>query len=298
MNIDDIVLNKIAPEFGVGVILEIEGENAVVHWENFDKAKIMRMSFLELAGPGTLPPKNPLIHQEKGKKPSRPNLAHIGGQKDNSASFSVLVDCFIRKYPAMCDDPEFIIDEYGYKEKASFNFKSVLAPEKISSLLEQNLFSELVNLAMDALSPKYSNLLDPQFEAARLKSRLKTSKLHERFARALYRLLDNTLDKQITFNTYADLLGEIKMDTWPVTTLPLFLLDYEKYICVKPFGLQYVASSCDRHIDTRRPPTWEKYGRVLDFATHLKTKLERETSIHPKDMIDLQSFIYVCHKYK
>jgi hypothetical protein len=292
MKVGDIVIHPGMPELGAGIILRIEDNKAHIRWEDASARPIWLLPYLQLAPAGTPPPPERPVPPKILRGPSNKS-------RPTSPSFTALVSRFTQKYPGLCDDQQFIKDEYGYKAEASAHFQSVVASAQLDSLIEQKSFSEAVSLILDMVGPKHSNLLYPRVggEYYHLRKILDDHKRHERFTFAFCALLDTTADLQKAFDSYVDLLGEIDADVWPNATLPLFLLDYENHIFVKPASFNMVASSCDYHIDCRRPPTWEKYSRILEFASYLKTKLHQETVIVTKNMIDLQSFIYVCHKY-
>ena len=287
MKTGDLVIHPGIPSLGIGIILRVnkgsDGElTAYTRWDN-SPAKGYKAAFLQLAPPGTPIP-------EKFLQPFDEAL------NKKSTSFDGLVKRFLQKYPESFYDPAYLQDERDYKVNASVYFASIRSAGQIASLLGQERFSEIVSLALEVFGPKHTNLLYPKFDGdyPRLKKGLDAQTTHELFARSLHGLLASSADTQAAFDEYATMLDEIGADTWPNATIPLFLADYENYVFVKPTIFLATAELCDYRIDCSRPITWKKYRAILDFCSHLKTKLARDWNIHARDMIDVQSFIYVA----
>ena len=241
----------------------------------------------------------------QGKPCTKPRPQKVGKSSPKPHAtprqFTALVEIFIRKFPGLCNDPTYLNEEYNYKAEASAHFQAVIESGQIKALVEQQRFADAVTLILNALGPNHSNLLYARYETGEyrlLQNGLQDPKIHERFVHAFCNLLGGAPDQQKAFDAYMDILGDIGADVWPTATLPLFFRDNEKHIFVKPQCFRFAASHCGWRIDCSRPPTWSKYVGILEFVAHLKTRLDNETEIVAKNMIDMQSFIYACEKYK
>jgi hypothetical protein len=101
------------------------------------------------------------------------------------------------------------------------------------------------------------------------------------------------------FKTFAQMLHEIRAASWPVATYFLFLAFHETQIFLKPLVTQPFAEICRVIIDYDPTVNWLTYKKVLDLAQHTKNELIKlgQEKLVPKDMIDVQSFMWIVVKY-
>ena len=78
--------------------------------------------------------------------------------------------------------------------------------------------------------------------------------------------------------------------TWPVTTVFGFIAQPETHIFLKPMVTKRAAEEYGFDFMYKSRPNWETYNSLIAFAK----QVDRDTSdLRPKDMIDLQGFIWV-----
>jgi hypothetical protein len=78
--------------------------------------------------------------------------------------------------------------------------------------------------------------------------------------------------------------------TWPVATVFGFIAQPEKHIFLKPLVTRAAAQRYGFDFHYESAPNWKTYGSLADFAEQVR---EDQRSLGPRDMIDLQSFIWV-----
>jgi len=78
--------------------------------------------------------------------------------------------------------------------------------------------------------------------------------------------------------------------THPVVTVFGFIAQPEAHIFLKPKVTQKAAREYNFNFPYRSRPSWEVYSGLLEFARQIKLDLK---SLKPRDMIDVQSFIWV-----
>ena len=80
------------------------------------------------------------------------------------------------------------------------------------------------------------------------------------------------------------------MLTWPLVTVFGFIANPAEHIFLKPRVTQEAVKvyGCDFKYVPK--PNWQTYQSLLDFAERIKKDVK---DMKPRDMIDLQSFIWV-----
>jgi hypothetical protein len=78
--------------------------------------------------------------------------------------------------------------------------------------------------------------------------------------------------------------------TWPLVTVFGFIAQPDRHMFLKPNVTRRAASRYGFEFDYRSKPSWDIYACLLAFAEQVR---KDQRALHPKDMIDLQSFIWV-----
>jgi hypothetical protein len=78
--------------------------------------------------------------------------------------------------------------------------------------------------------------------------------------------------------------------TWPLVTVFGFIAQPAVHMFLKPMVTRAAAAAygVDFHYSSR--PNWNTYASVLDFARVVRRDV---ADLRPRDMIDMQSFIWV-----
>ena len=78
--------------------------------------------------------------------------------------------------------------------------------------------------------------------------------------------------------------------TWPLVTVFGFIARPDQHIFLKPNVTKIAAQKYGFDFHYQSKPNWETYASLLEFA---ETVRRENHDLKPRDMIDLQSFIWV-----
>ena len=116
-----------------------------------------------------------------------------------------------------------------------------------------------------------------------------------RFAEGLYDWLYGREAMPRRFDRWYATLGALprrqtRVLTWPVVTVFGFIAIPATHIFLKPAATRTAARAYGYPFDYRSPPNWDTYASLIEFADVVRAD---QGALHPRDMIDLQSFIWV-----
>lgn len=199
---------------------------------------------------------------------------------------------FLRFFHEGFRDETYIAWERGYKQRASERWKEHLAQPVFRRLLAERDYAEISSRAMKSLSG--TNLLF-SFESMALRDALRTPAGGRSFAEGLYQLLHGRSALETRFENWCDVVASLpkkqsRVFTHPVVTVFGFLAQPETHIFLKPTVTRTAAARYGFDFSYRSRPSWEVYRSLLDFAAVLEADLP---DLKPRDMIDIQSFIWV-----
>jgi hypothetical protein len=78
--------------------------------------------------------------------------------------------------------------------------------------------------------------------------------------------------------------------TWPIVTVFPFLAQPDRHIFLKPNVTRVAAAQYGFDLPYQSRPNWRTYASLLDLAERVRADLR---DLHPRDMIDVQSFLWV-----
>jgi hypothetical protein len=78
--------------------------------------------------------------------------------------------------------------------------------------------------------------------------------------------------------------------TWPLVTVFGFIAQPSQHIFLKPNVTRIAAKEYGINFAYRSRPNWDTYASLLEFA---ETVRRDQRALKPRDMIDLQSFMWV-----
>ena len=78
--------------------------------------------------------------------------------------------------------------------------------------------------------------------------------------------------------------------TWPLVTVFGFIAQPDVHVFLKPNVTRFAARAYDFDFLYASRPNWETYESLLRFTRQLQSDL---SDLKPRDMIDLQSFLWV-----
>jgi hypothetical protein len=199
---------------------------------------------------------------------------------------------FLRFFPDGFYDETYIDWERGYKQAAHEQWESALGAQEYRALLKAGEYAEVARRAVQIESR--TNLLF-SFEKMALRDAVRLADGAELFARGLYDFLHGRRPTLHRFEQWCATVGALprrqtRVLTWPVVTVFGFVAQPEAHVFLKPNVTRAAAREYGFDFDYRSTPNWDTYASLLGFAR----TVERDVAdLRPRDMIDLQSFIWV-----
>ena len=199
---------------------------------------------------------------------------------------------FLRFFPDGFRDETYVDWERDYKWAAHQRWNETLSRHEHAALLKKRQFDEIARRAVTIESR--TNLLF-SFEKMALRDAVRMKGGAERFATGLYDFLHSAGDDQERFERWRDVVAELprkqtRVLTWPIVTVFGFIARPDRDIFLKPNVTREAAKAYDFDFVYHSKPEWETYRSLLDFA---ETVRRDQRDLRPRDMIDLQSFIWV-----
>jgi hypothetical protein len=115
------------------------------------------------------------------------------------------------------------------------------------------------------------------------------------FAEGLYEFLYGRGSEQGKFERWCEVVGTLprrqtRVLTWPVVTIFGFLALPDAHFFLKPMVTRLAAREYGFDFEYRSRPNWATYSSLLEFARTVSRDLR---DLRPRDMIDIQSFLWV-----
>ena len=199
---------------------------------------------------------------------------------------------FLRFFPGGFQDETYFDWERGYKQTAHETWEAELGKTKFRKLLDAGDDAQIAATAVRIESR--TNLLF-SFEKMALRDAVKPPQGARAFAEGLYDFLHGRGDLRGRFERWRDVVGALprrqtRVLTWPVLTVFGFIAQPDTHVFLKPNVTRLAAREYgfDFHYASR--PAWDTYKSLLDFAEAIRHDLR---GMRPKDMIDIQSFMWV-----
>ncbi len=199
---------------------------------------------------------------------------------------------FLRFFPKGFYDETYLDWERNYKWRSHQTWCEQLDRAQYRSLLLRGEFSEIAQRAVRIESR--TNLLF-SFEKMALRDAVKTRAGARTLARGLFDFLYSRATPQVRFEQWCDTIAALprrqtRVLTWPLVTVFGFIAQPDEHMFLKPNVTRIAAEryGFDFHYQSR--PSWETYRSLYDFAAQLRQDLR---DLRPRDLIDIQSFIWV-----
>jgi hypothetical protein len=199
---------------------------------------------------------------------------------------------FLRYFKEGFDDDTYFDWERGYKEQAHARWNELLHPRELRRLVRTKQDGEVARRAV-AIEGR-TNLLF-SFEKMAVRDALRSSAGARTFARGLLDLIDEPGSLKARFERWTAAIAALprlktRVLTWPVVTVFGFLARPDEQIFLKPTVTRRAANAYGFDFEYASRPNWNTYSSLLAFASQLQRDL---ATLKPRDMIDLQSFIWV-----
>ncbi|HZY15785.1 MAG TPA: hypothetical protein VFE74_04105 [Ramlibacter sp.] len=198
-------------------------------------------------------------------------------------------------YPDGFEDETYLVAERSHKERAHLEWEAELGPAAFRKLLARGEFRAVADVAVRVESR--ANLLF-SFERMALRDAVKTPAGARLFACELYAFLYGPGPTQRKFTDWVEALADLpqrqsRVLTWPVATVFGFIARPDRHLFFKPRALRKAAHHYGYALDYSTRPSWHLYQDLLTFAAVVRRDLDRKPRFRPRDMIDLQSFMWV-----
>jgi hypothetical protein len=205
-------------------------------------------------------------------------------------------------YPDGFADETYLVAERSYKERAHLEWQAELGPAEFRKLLARGEFRQIADTAVRIES--HTNLLF-SFEKMALRDAVKTAAGARLFATELYGFLWGRGPQQRKFEDWVQAVADLprrqtRVLTWPIVTVFGFIARPDRHLFLKPMVTRRAARRYGFDFDYGSEPTWEVYRSLQTFAAIIRRDLDRKPGFKARDMIDLQSFIWVqgSHEYE
>jgi hypothetical protein len=201
---------------------------------------------------------------------------------------------FLRYFPNGFRDGTYIAWEREYKWETHRRWQEVLSHQEFLRLLRQRQFGEVALRAIRVEQQSRHSMIF-SFEKMALRDAVKAGSGAKDFAEGLYDFLHGSLSTEKRFGNWVSAIGSLprkqtRVLTWPLVTVFGFIAQPDVHIFLKPKVTRIAANKYGFDFDYKPKPSWETYAGLLEFADAVR----RDTrDLRPRDMIDLQSFIWV-----
>ncbi|MBA3650578.1 MAG: hypothetical protein H0W66_03610, partial [Chthoniobacterales bacterium] len=198
----------------------------------------------------------------------------------------------MRYFPDGFREETYIDWERAYKWSAHERWAEVLGPKEFKRLLATGRYAEIAAHAVRIESR--TNLLF-SFEKMALRDAVKSAAGAKRFATGLFEFLHGRDDDEARFTRWCETVAALprrqtRVLTWPLLTVWGFIAQPEEHFFLKPNVTRRAAEAYGFEFKYQSKPNWETYSNLLQLAERVRRDLR---DLRPRDMIDLQSFLWV-----
>ena len=199
---------------------------------------------------------------------------------------------FLRFFPGGFRDETYLDWERNYKWEAHERWESALGRAAYRRLLADGAYEQV---AAHAVSTESRTNLLFSFEKMALRDAVKPAAGARAFATGLYDFLYGAGSEARKFERWCEVVASLprrqtRVLTWPVVTVFGFIARPDAHIFLKPNVTRAAAREYGVDFRYESRPNWGTYASLLSFADVVRRDLR---DLRPRDMIDLQSFIWV-----
>jgi hypothetical protein len=227
-----------------------------------------------------------------GKSTNERKASQSGRGNETSADALRCRRKFLRFFPDGFKDETYLDWERGYKWAAHEQWLEALDRNSFRSLLKDGEYMEVAARAVRIESR--TNLLF-SFEKMALRDAVKSQAGAQSFTEGLYDFLHSAGSDAKKFDKWCETVAALprkqtRVLTWPLVTVFGFIAQPEKHIFLKPNVTRIAAREYGFDFQYKSRPSWETYANYLEFAEMVRRDL---SDLQPRDMIDIQSFMWV-----
>lgn len=215
------------------------------------------------------------------------------GKSQKALPFPEAINIFLSYFPGGFNDKRYISQERDYKVTAHQMFLDKLGRAEFERLITEGNYSEVAKRALQVV---HATNLNSLYENIWLNNGIKkTEESQKRFAESLYDFLYGDSSLKERFESYTKMLTDIGASKWPLVSYFPFIAFPDKFMYLKPTITQNAAAVMGVLINYQPEINWLTYDSVQKLAELIKVKLidQNTENLVPRDMIDVQSFMWV-----
>ena len=201
---------------------------------------------------------------------------------------------FLRYFPGGFRDETYLDWERDYKWQTHERWEEALGREEFGRLLRAGEFAEVAARAVRVEQRSRHSMLF-SFEKMALRDAVKTAEGARTFAEGLHEFLHGSAAPERRFSAWVEAVESLprrqtRLLTWPLVTVFGFIARPDRHFFLKPNVTRRAARAYEFDFAYQSRPTWEIYANLLEFAEQVRRD---NSDLRPRDMIDLQSFVWV-----
>jgi len=201
---------------------------------------------------------------------------------------------FLRYFPGGFRDETYLEWERDYKWETHERWEEVLNREEFRRLLGNREYAEIAARAV-RVEQKSRHSMMFSFEKMALRDAVRSAAGARLFATGLFEFLYGRGSDEARFTAWSDAVAALprkqtRVLTWPLVTVWGFIAQPEKHFFLKPNVTKIAAQKYGFDFQYKSKPNWETYSSLLKLAATVRSDLR---DLRPRDMIDIQSFLWV-----
>jgi hypothetical protein len=201
---------------------------------------------------------------------------------------------FLRFFPGGFRDETYLDWERDYKWETHQRWEEVLNRRAFHGMMRARQFEAIAAAALRVEQRSRHSMLF-SFEKMALRDGVRTPDGARAFAEGLFELLHGNGALAGRFAFWIERLDSLprkgtRVLTWPVATVFAFIAQPDRHIFFKPVVTKKAATAYGHILPYESRPSWPVYAALLDFSARIRRDV---ADLKPRDMIDLQSFIWV-----
>jgi hypothetical protein len=201
---------------------------------------------------------------------------------------------FLRVFPGGFQDEKYLDWERDYKWEAHQHWEDLLGREQFRTLLRGRQFGEIAARAVKVEQRARHSMLF-SFEKMALRDAVASDAGSQTFSEGLYKFLYGDREAEYRFGKWVEAIAALprrqtRVLTWPMVTVWGFLAQPRVHIFFKPVVTRRAAEHYGKPLAYISRPNWSTYAELLQLAAIARRDLR---DLRPRDMIDIQSFLWV-----
>ena len=201
---------------------------------------------------------------------------------------------FLRIFPNGFRDDTYLGWERDYKWQTHQRWEAVLGRSEFRRLLRAGEHREVAARAIRVEQQSRHSVIF-SFEKMALRDAVRSDAGAATFAAGLYDYLYGSGDLERRFTRWVEAVAvlprrQTRVLTWPLVTVFGFIARPDSHMFLKPIVTKAAAAAYGFDFQYSSRPNWKTYRSLLEFAGTVRRDL---FDLRPRDMIDIQSFIWV-----